>query len=380
MKVRNVLDTVGRRCSVRHPAASWMLCAFVLSAAAAHATCGDGIVDPGEACDVGQNTAGSCCTSSCTLVAAGTACRPAAGDCDVAEVCDGSSALCPTNAFLPAQVCRPAAGPCDLPESCSGVSPACPADQLQPASVVCRPSGSACDLPEYCTGASIDCPADTGTPDQDGDGVCDAVDNCPTVPNPSQADADHDGVGDACDPCTNVDGNTLQGPRLAFAKLGPPGTDDRLGLKAAMMVPDVPPIDPVSKGMRFVLKGPLGVVFDAIIPPGSFDPQARLGWRSIGTGRWAYLNTKGDVSQQAGIQKILLKQDRTFSQDLRIVVKGRGADLRAVVGQPTLTLTVVIDAPIAMTGQCAESTFVTTGDNANCQLLNSGHRLGCRQK
>jgi Thrombospondin type 3 repeat len=37
--------------------------------------------------------------------------------------------------------------------------------------------------------------------DQDGDGICDSVDNCPTTPNPDQADADGDGVGDACDNC-----------------------------------------------------------------------------------------------------------------------------------------------------------------------------------
>ena len=37
--------------------------------------------------------------------------------------------------------------------------------------------------------------------DTDGDGVPDAVDNCPAVPNPGQEDADGDGVGDVCDSC-----------------------------------------------------------------------------------------------------------------------------------------------------------------------------------
>lgn len=39
------------------------------------------------------------------------------------------------------------------------------------------------------------------TADFDGDGVANVDDNCPTVPNPDQADADADQLGDACDPC-----------------------------------------------------------------------------------------------------------------------------------------------------------------------------------
>jgi hypothetical protein len=41
-----------------------------------------------------------------------------------------------------------------------------------------------------CAGVFIDC---------DGDGICDALDNCPTVANPAQADTNQSGYGDPCD-------------------------------------------------------------------------------------------------------------------------------------------------------------------------------------
>jgi hypothetical protein len=47
--------------------------------------------------------------------------------------------------------------------------------------------------------------------DADRDDVCQAIDNCPDVPNPTQRDADDDGTGDACDdrpnPCDNHGGD-----------------------------------------------------------------------------------------------------------------------------------------------------------------------------
>jgi hypothetical protein len=53
-------------------------------------------------------------------------------------------------------------------------------------------------------------PEDTDLPvlpvDTDNDGVLDPVDNCPTVPNPNQANFDGDPLGDACDPDDDDDG------------------------------------------------------------------------------------------------------------------------------------------------------------------------------
>ncbi len=151
--------------------------------------CGDGIVEPGEQCDLGtaQNgTPGSCCTSTCTLVPSGTVCRPAAGVCDQAETCDGTQPTCPPDVFLGSTggsfVCRPAAGPCDVAEVCDGTGPDCPPDQFEGPLTVCRPAAGPCDVAELCTGASPSCPADTFAPPttvcRPAAGPCDVAETC----------------------------------------------------------------------------------------------------------------------------------------------------------------------------------------------------------
>lgn len=78
---------------------------------------------------------------------------------------------------------------------------------------VAQGSGHVCldHAPALVDAASTDAPGvvSDGPPgDIDGDGVIDALDNCPDKPNPTQANEDGDALGDACDPCPPYTDNT----------------------------------------------------------------------------------------------------------------------------------------------------------------------------
>jgi hypothetical protein len=88
----------------------------------------------------------------------------------------------------------------------------------------CLASGEqgACEATGYCSFADTTCPSgrryaplsgpfagqcvddDAPDPDDDGDTVPNATDNCPTIANQNQHNEDSDRFGDACDPCPPV--------------------------------------------------------------------------------------------------------------------------------------------------------------------------------
>jgi len=276
-----------------------LLCAVPAAARAQSSSCGDAFVDQsiGEECDEGQGNGspGSCCSAGCTLRAAGETCRPAVGPCDVAEA---------------------------------------------------------------CTGTSPTCPADVTLPDGDGDGTCDAHDVCPLVADPDQRDDDGDGRGNACDPCTNVGPTTVQKAVLKITKLQTPPGDDRLKLKAIIAgVPSQPTINPMDNGLRILLTDALGdAVIDALLPGGAYSTDARAGWKGSGLG-WNYANGGQNLPLIQGISKVTLHGRASQPGVFSVAITGKNGSFGIPDGGLPLLVTIVIDAPLATTGQCGEIGF-----------------------
>ena len=306
------------------------------------------------------------------IAAAGTPCRPAAGICDLEEDCDGTSVNCPADVKSTA-TCRPAAGDCDLDETCDGVANDCPADAFVPAGTVCRDAAAECDVAETCSGAAADCPDDTGQPDSDGDGLCDALDDCSTTADPSQDDGDGDGIGDACDPCTNIVPVFAVKPRMRFARLTAPGRE-RMRFKGIITVPVSPPIDPSTKGVRVLIDDADGSsMLDAIVP-GGFDATTGVGWkRNKRNTAWRYRNPTGFES----IVKIRIRGKRKTPGSLKFVVIGQNGTYPMSPTRMPGRGTMVIDSPFATTGQCGEALF-SVAPAPSCAFKAHGRTLTCK--
>ena len=235
-------------------------------------------------------------------------------------------------------------------------------DLFQPSTMVCRPSTGVCDVAEQCTGSTGFCPVDAAPADRDGDGVCDAADDCPTVANADQIDTDGDGKGDACDPCNNVVPVYVVKPAVTVSRMTAQVGEDHLRFAGDMTFPYpfAPALDPVQKGIRLVIDDARGeTLLDATIPGGAFDRSHKAGWKTAKTRtRWTYVNTGTATPMTDGISKIVVKdRSRQSPGRISLLVIGTRGDYGQLNTRFPATATVIFDTPAATTGQCAEASF-----------------------
>jgi hypothetical protein len=94
---------------------------------------------------------------------------------------------------------------CTLPDTCDGSGHCLSNDRDD--GEPCTEDGDPC-TEDVCISGECE---NLSLPDTDGDGVCDAVDNCPDIGNPGQDNSDGDSAGNACDSCPD-DPTITEGP------------------------------------------------------------------------------------------------------------------------------------------------------------------------
>jgi hypothetical protein len=204
------------------------------------------------------------------------------------------------------------------------------------------------------------CPSGTGHPDGDGDGLA-----------------------DACDPCTNTVPTTQERVKISLTRLLDSEARHRLKFKGYFLdVPHSPPLDPVANGVRVLIVGRDGEPrVDVTIPGGAYDVFTRAGWRVNGTGSaWTYKSSGDDLPHANGIDKV---QIRAVSDEggtrIRFSVKGKNGFYPISVDDLPVGGTLVIDTPVAQTGQCGEAVFpAAPPSSSSCLAERGGDSVHCK--
>jgi cysteine-rich repeat protein len=281
--------------------------------------CGNGVLDAGEACDDGDQSALDCCSPTCTFDASGAACTD--GDPCTSDTCDGAG----TCELVPSE-----GTPCD--DDDNGCT-----DDVCDASGVCQhvanadpcDDGDDCTLDDVCSGGS--CTGGTCSP------CCDPLAGC--VPAPAS------GCKEPVSPhglleyasLTGVPHtlrwNWRNGEATTPAELGDPKTSTSYA---------------VCIYRRIGTTQDLGLVLAAEAPAGATS-GARPSWSVRKSGAIKFKNRDGNAD---GLTEISIRPGNSGRPRIKVRGEGGGLHLNPIDG----TLPVIAQLR-ASNGTCFEASF-----------------------
>ncbi len=380
-------------------------------------SCGNGVREGGEGCDDGNIVDGDGCDSTCTVTACGN------GVVTAGEACDDGNVIA-------ADGCSPT---CTIEGAC-GDNVVAPFEQCDDGNLV---NGDGCDAnctPTACgngiitageqcdegagNGANLCCSATCQAIDVDGDGVCDEVDDCPTIFDAAQLNSDGDIFGNACDVCPgDVDndsdgdgycrGSIFNSPAKggddpcsrsllagAWAEaqtrlirvLTPPEGNEGIRLNGSFHLGSVlPVIAPERHGIQIrVTDNQNEILFDVNLPGIVRNPGDEYGWKASGSppSKWIYTD-KRPVAVSKGIKKVTVKDLTRLGQpgmfSIFVNHKGGTIPLREA-SQVPLRLTVELNDTALPPGgtpgrdQCGEAVFTPE----QCKILSTN--VSCKKR
>ncbi len=106
---------------------------------------------------------------------------------------------CYAPTFEPGQACSPSGG-CPSGQRCDVATQTC----VAPGAAIDAAIDATIDASGGADGPDAAPSIDAALSDRDGDGVADAIDDCPDVRDPDQRDHDLDQIGDLCDNCPGI--------------------------------------------------------------------------------------------------------------------------------------------------------------------------------
>lgn len=276
-------------------------------------------------------------------------------DCDDGLACNG------------AETCNLATSECEFGTAvvCSGQceTGVClePTGSCQPKTngTLCSDTPDTCSVADSCqAGACVD----GGGGDVDGDGLCAADDNCPTVANASQADLDADGSGDVCD----ASDAALNVTRARAKRSTNPSNPNGLLKISGDMIVDLPGGDALSAASGLAVRVTDALTLDTatLASPPAWAPGACV--------------TKLDAS--TGVVRTIKCQsaDKKYSASFRAV--NPVSATQPQVYKFTITLKrIAIDGPFnaPVAAVLTQGVIDRTGTIGDCQSNGAG--LSCKE-